>query len=378
MNIVRRLRRRDRRKLPRQLKTTREGKLLIAITLGLGFGAINSGNNLLYLILGMLLSLVVVSGVLSELTLRGIRVRRGSTGSPHAGRDVFISYQLVNEKRRSGSFSVEVEEAFDEATTAHQRPGYSLFLRAKERHDVAAKLRFPARGVYETPGIRVATRFPFSFFRKWREFDAPESFVVYPSIIEVQSPRLFNVESGVYESFQKVGRGGEYYGLREHRLEDDPRDIHWKTSAKLGRLVARDYDATADRRVWILVVNAAPREADTETLVHDGHVEEAISHAASLATVYNTAGWAVGLCTFDGRIPPATGSGQLIKIYDHLARIPVRRGPADFVFDVPAAQIGERVLVRSAESAAVAVRGTWDWVYEGLGATSNDGQGLAT
>ena len=57
-------RRRRRRRLPRQLKTTREGKLLIAITLGLGFGAINSGNNLLYLILGMLLSLIVLSGVL--------------------------------------------------------------------------------------------------------------------------------------------------------------------------------------------------------------------------------------------------------------------------------------------------------------------------
>lgn len=55
-----------RRRLPRKLKTTREGKALIGITLGIGAGAVNSGNNLLYLILGLLLSLIVVSGVLSE------------------------------------------------------------------------------------------------------------------------------------------------------------------------------------------------------------------------------------------------------------------------------------------------------------------------
>ena len=61
---------------PRRLKLTREGKYLIGITFGVGFAAINTGNNLLYLLLGMLLSLIVVSGVLSELSLRKLTVVR--------------------------------------------------------------------------------------------------------------------------------------------------------------------------------------------------------------------------------------------------------------------------------------------------------------
>src|SRR6185436_19935940 len=49
---------------PRKLKFTREGKYFLGITLGVGFAAINTGNNLLYLLLGMLLSLIVLSGVM--------------------------------------------------------------------------------------------------------------------------------------------------------------------------------------------------------------------------------------------------------------------------------------------------------------------------
>ena len=61
---------------PRKLKFTREGKYYLGITLGVGFAAINTGNNLLYLLLGMLLSLMLVSGVMSDLSLRRLTVTR--------------------------------------------------------------------------------------------------------------------------------------------------------------------------------------------------------------------------------------------------------------------------------------------------------------
>ena len=73
---------------PRKLKVTREGKYYLGITLGVGFAAINTGNNLLYLLLGMLLSLMLVSVVLSELSLRRLTVKlrvtvRADLGSAH-------------------------------------------------------------------------------------------------------------------------------------------------------------------------------------------------------------------------------------------------------------------------------------------------------
>ena len=68
------------------LRVTREGWLFIIICLAIGLAAIRSGNNLLFLILGMMLGLLVVSGILSELSLRGLSFSRLPPGSIHAPR----------------------------------------------------------------------------------------------------------------------------------------------------------------------------------------------------------------------------------------------------------------------------------------------------
>ncbi len=71
---------------PRKLKFTREGKFFVGITLGVGFAAINTANNLLYLLLGMLLALIVVSGVMSEISLRDLTVVRRLPQRAQVGR----------------------------------------------------------------------------------------------------------------------------------------------------------------------------------------------------------------------------------------------------------------------------------------------------
>ena len=86
-------------KPPRKLKFTREGKYYLGITLGVGFAAINTGNNLLYLLLGMLLSLIVVSGVMSDLSLRQLTVQRrlptrAQVGRAHLGVDGALHRKL--------------------------------------------------------------------------------------------------------------------------------------------------------------------------------------------------------------------------------------------------------------------------------------------
>src|SRR5438309_11606713 len=98
---------------PRRLQFTREGKYFVGITVGVGFAAINTGNNLLYLLLGMMLSLIIASGILSEMSLRGLEVTRRPPGRLHAGRPFLMGIALKNTKRRLPSFSVEVEDLVD-------------------------------------------------------------------------------------------------------------------------------------------------------------------------------------------------------------------------------------------------------------------------
>src|SRR6476659_1320864 len=91
---------------PRSLKTTREGKYFIGITIGVGFAAINTGNNLLYLLLGMMLSLIVASGILSEMSLRAIDVTRQPPQRIHARTPFLMGIGLGNRKKRFPSFSI--------------------------------------------------------------------------------------------------------------------------------------------------------------------------------------------------------------------------------------------------------------------------------
>src|ERR1041384_4290983 len=61
---------------PRRLSFTREGRIIVILSVGVGFAAINTGNNLLYLLLGWLLSFIIASGILSEMTLKRLTVER--------------------------------------------------------------------------------------------------------------------------------------------------------------------------------------------------------------------------------------------------------------------------------------------------------------
>src|SRR5690606_14769978 len=88
---------------PRRLKFTREGKYFLGITLGVGFAAINTGNNLLYLLLGMLLALIIVSGAMSELALRNLTITRRLPARAQAGRPHVVEIEVHNRKKRLAS-----------------------------------------------------------------------------------------------------------------------------------------------------------------------------------------------------------------------------------------------------------------------------------
>jgi uncharacterized protein (DUF58 family) len=84
--------------------------LYTSLTFGIGLAAINTGNNLLFLVLGLLLSSIIVSGILSEQTLRAVRVERRLPSAASAGQPALIGLVARNGKPRAASFSLELRE----------------------------------------------------------------------------------------------------------------------------------------------------------------------------------------------------------------------------------------------------------------------------
>ena len=140
---------------PRRLKFTREGKFFVGITLGVGFAAINTANNLLYLLLGMLLALIVVSGIMSELSLRDLTVVRRLPLRAQVGRAHLVEIEVFNHKSRIPSYAIEVED-LRAGQPADKR---CFFLKISPKSaQVAAYRRTPAkRGRDRHVGFRLAT-----------------------------------------------------------------------------------------------------------------------------------------------------------------------------------------------------------------------------
>lgn len=238
-------------KPPRKLKITREGKYFIGITFGVGIAAINTGNNLLYLLLGMLLSLIVVSSVMSELSLRRLTVVRRLPARAQVGRPHLVEIEVHNHKKRVPSYAIEIED-LRLGQPADKR---CFFLKiSPDSAQVAAYRRTPAkRGRDRHVGFRVATRFPFGLFEKSRELRSAGELIIYPAVDPIKlPPEQPGVRPGNDGAIGR-GIGDEILSVRPMRDGDDPRDIYWRKSTVSDQLVLRERAKETQRHVTLVL-----------------------------------------------------------------------------------------------------------------------------
>lgn len=313
---------------PRRLRFTREGRTIVVLAVGVGFAALNTGNNLLYLLLGWLLSFIIASGILSEISLKKLSVIRRPPPRVYAGEPFLMEIVIDNAKPKRASFSIEVEDLL--AGTPLDKRCYFLKIPAAKSQRTSYRHTFVRRGRYRLEGYRLATKFPFALFRKSRDVDAPLEVVVFPARIAVPRPSPRTTSRGD-SSASRVGRRGEFFGLRERRVGDDRRDVHWRSSARTGRLLVREYEDELARRVVLGVDHALP--AEVRDAVADGGltpdaehqvsaVERAISVTASLAASYLEVGWSVELIARGLHVPAGTGRQHEARLLRALALLP--------------------------------------------------------
>ncbi len=318
-------------KPPRRLKFTRLGTYFTGMTLLVGFGAINTGNNLLYLLLGMMLALIVVSGVLSEQVIQRLNVKHRLPNRIFAGHPTPIEILVDNPRPRVPSFSIEIVERVADLPPARRPAAYFMRVDAGGEAHATVRFAFPRRGRVKLEGFEVVTHFPFGLFRKSREIDAEEELLVYPQPLDPGPlTGLADLPQGEVRH-PRPGRGGDYYGLRDYRQGDDLRDVHWKLVAKRGDLVLREREKEEARRLTIAFPNAWPQDhADPAHAI-----ERAIATCAGLAQRLIADGYVVALATLDGRVPYGSGAAQLDRILRELALLRLHGDPRPLLAPPP-------------------------------------------
>ncbi|NOK03398.1 MULTISPECIES: DUF58 domain-containing protein [Myxococcus] len=296
---------RSRLRPPRTLKVTRIGRTYLVVTFGVGLGALNTGNNLLYLLLGLLLSMVVVSGVLSERCLRYLSVRR--VGADAAFAQEPFAFRWAISRGQGHAFALTLSEA-DSPLTGAGGVGY---LPTGVDHVVRADLTAPQRGPVRLTGVRVTTTWPLGLFAKTRTFPLESTLLIYPRrTYACQDPGA--PEQGPVGDAGNPRRNdgnGDLSGLRELAPGEDARRIHWMKSASAGKLlrVEREHE---ERRTFVLTV---ANGLDAEAL------ERRCEEVAALARRLIEEGHEVGLDTPEERIRPAAGTAQERRLLRALA-----------------------------------------------------------
>jgi uncharacterized protein (DUF58 family) len=316
----------------RHLRITREGLAFILVTFGVGLAAFNTGNNLIFLVFGFMLSLIVLSGIMSEIAIRGVSVERRPPEHSFACHTSLLELALTNSKRWVPSYSLEVEDIAEGLPT--ERRCYFLKIAAKSQQ-VATYRRTPEkRGRLRFIGFRVATRYPFGIFEKWRNLYSPGELVVYPALLESDRLALDGYLHGTETPMGRVGAGNEVAGLREYRNGDEARAIHWLRSAALASLMVREHERNASSHTTITLDNLKPADATDEW---DAAFETAISRVATIAVISVARGTAVEVVVRGARSPMVPAGASVYPILRFLALLqPVNAQDAvAFPFQVP-------------------------------------------
>lgn len=295
---------------------TREGTVYLGGAMVIGIAALNTGNNLLFIIFSTMMAAVLVSGIASAMVLRRLRLEVSLPAHIFAGQSMRGRVHLEN-PRVLPTFSVSVVPPMRregprfrwEPSVFHFPPNRPpekrwVSLRDRRLRYVAAQplpgsifhggiyfpyiprrshamadvdLNFKKRGRYVQDDFGLSTRFPFSFLKKTRRIAMSREIIVYPSVEATDDMmEVLPLITGEFEAYVR-GRGHDLYMIRDLVPGDPARSVDWKATAKSGSLKVREFMREDERRLRIVFDNPQPGEVEAETY------EKAVSLAASLA-----------------------------------------------------------------------------------------------
>jgi len=311
---------------------TREGMIYIGGIFVVALAALNTGNNLLFMMLACLLAGIAVSGVFSQIVLSGVELRLELPEHIFAGRPVLALAELVNHKQTLPSFSLRLVGASakkrkgaqaNDNTSAGEiltQPVYFPYLPHRQAAQQNVELLFSRRGLYRQEALGIQTRFPFGFLEKTRRAESQLRAVVYPSVQPTEELyEILPLVSGELESFLR-GRGHDLYSIRAYQRFDSARHVDWKASAKTGLLQVREFAREDERRVLLVLdPTTAPAGTTPTSITPQAAFDRGVGLCASLAWHFYEVNSVLGFRGAGFQTPMAPAGEVIYDILGYLA-----------------------------------------------------------
>ncbi len=269
-----------------KVKVKRSGGLFIAITILLGVAATNTGNNLLYMVVSSLLSLMLVSGIVSLVNIKGLKVRVIPPPEVYAGRRSAFRV-VVSKDGKLPSFLVTISSDLDRCLIPVVNDSDS---------ECTLSFEFPKRGHVNALKLTISSDFPLGVFIRSMEVEVPVMLTVFPKPIPA-SPALpagGSRSKGLADK-PSLSRGYEELRNLKDYAGEPMKLIHWKLSAKRGKLIVKEMSGEQRKRV-VLSLDMV-----------EGNLEEKLSKLTYLTVWLMENNFAVGLRLKGKEVPPGWG-----------------------------------------------------------------------
>jgi uncharacterized protein (DUF58 family) len=305
-----------------EYRVTRQGWIYLIGIILVALAALNTGNNLLFLILASLIASILMSGILSSITLAGVELRLQLPEHIFAGQAVRGTVELKNEKLTLPSFSLRVEGPNTKkgpGSAILETPVYFPYLPRQEAVSQQVPLLFSLRGIYRQEAFRIVTRFPFGFLQKARRLDLPTEALVYPSV--EASQEFLDIRPGLLGAMESLakGRGQDLYALRDYLPNDSARLVHWKASARLGSLMVREFAREDDSNVLLVFdpysASALPSASQSER----DRFERAVTLCAAIAWDFRERNTILEFRSVNAEVALAPAAENIFAVLRHLA-----------------------------------------------------------
>ena len=272
-----------------RLRVTREGWRYMAIWFCLLAFGLYQQINLILLVAGLAAGPIAASIVVSSSMLRRLRVGRRVPEYAFAGEPLAIDYTLDNDRRLSAALALVVADELiplDRSGGATGLGPLVFFPRVAGQSRARARWQgtAPARGRYRFRLLELVTRSPFGLLERELSIADPGELVVYPTIGQLarrwQHKHLNASEARRGSRSDRSIQQQEYHGLRDYRPGDSPKWIHWRTTARLGVPMVKEFEQHHEQDLAILLDPWLPR--NKATAEQREAVEAAIRFAATV------------------------------------------------------------------------------------------------
>ncbi len=270
-------------RVQRRVALPPSGLAYLVIMIVLFIGSQLGQSNMLMLVFSLMVGPFVINGAVIVTMLQKLTVSRNVPDLAFAGEMISIELILKNEKK---VFSSSLMAVTDTLANDHERlQSGVLIARIPPNGERSARYQVTLmqRGRYRLGPVYVGSRFPLGIVERGLVFDLEDEILVAPRLGRL-TPR-WQREHGLADELvhrPNTRRGifeDEFHRIREYRPGDNPRLIHWRSSARQNELMVREFHQSRNQSLIVLLDLWL---SDSPDLEEQDRVELAISFAATV------------------------------------------------------------------------------------------------